>query len=509
MTVEVILETPLAQALNTAIQPKLIEVGWSAGDDATALSEYIILMLVNGKNQQQIASELAGDLLQLGPDDPGAREFSQWLFQQIELLDSQINGGGEGNQAQEKIKSQADQTTYAQTRDSNMGDYHDNSSHVPTGPKSMRNGTVRGSGRDKRIMNHISKAMDRSHDSVLHRVRTQAGTERIGRVTPTGPRQQAGVSNRGGLRIQNSRINSAAGSKGTFQAPQNGPALNLMKMGPEQQLELYAMLENQSRMMAQLIEAQGHLAGVNSLHSLNGGLFPHQPQNGRSLFERAQPKPRGGLNEIQRGLENSYQYNNINHESTSAMDVDIKEKRIIDPDITTCKYNLNCTNKDCKFAHQSPAAPAGTNIDYKDTCTFGAACKNRKCTGKHPSPAQKIAHQTELDCKYFPNCTNLRCPFKHPTMPLCRNGAECITSDCMFTHLKTMCKFNPCLNPSCTFKHIEGQKRGKFEDKVWTSNSKEHVSERKFVQDTGPEELIVSGTSGRRGINQMKTELAT
>jgi len=50
------------------------------------------------------------------------------------------------------------------------------------------------------------------------------------------------------------------------------------------------------------------------------------------------------------------------------------------------------------------------------------------------------------------------------------------------------------MNPGCTFKHEEGQKRGKFEDKVWVA--KEHVSERKFVDDEGkPEELIIPGSS--------------
>lgn len=130
MTVEVILETPLAQALNAEIQPKLIEVGWSAGDDATALSEYIILMLVNGKNQQQIASELAGDLLQLGPDDPGAREFSEWLFQKIEVLDAQLNGTNQGPQAQNDSNNQPDRKKFIQTQDSDVGDLHDNASYV-------------------------------------------------------------------------------------------------------------------------------------------------------------------------------------------------------------------------------------------------------------------------------------------------------------------------------------------------------------------------------------------
>lgn len=95
MPVEVSLNTPLAEALNAAIQPKLVEVGWGTGGaDDSALAEYIILMLVNGKTQDQIAAELSGDLLNLGPDDPSTRDFSQWLFEQIETLNAQLNGGG-------------------------------------------------------------------------------------------------------------------------------------------------------------------------------------------------------------------------------------------------------------------------------------------------------------------------------------------------------------------------------------------------------------------------------
>ena len=94
MTVEVALNTPLAKALGSVIQPKLVEVGWSSGGvDDSALSEYIILMLVNGKTQDQIAAELSGDLLNLGPDDPGAVDFSRWLFEQVDMLHNQINGG--------------------------------------------------------------------------------------------------------------------------------------------------------------------------------------------------------------------------------------------------------------------------------------------------------------------------------------------------------------------------------------------------------------------------------
>ena len=94
MVSEISLNTPLAEALNAVIQPKLVEVGWSTGGvDDSALSEYIILMLVNGKTQDQIAAELSGDLLNLGPDDPGAIDFSRWLFERVDSLDQQLNGG--------------------------------------------------------------------------------------------------------------------------------------------------------------------------------------------------------------------------------------------------------------------------------------------------------------------------------------------------------------------------------------------------------------------------------
>lgn len=99
MSVEIALNTPLADALNAAIQPKLLEVGWGTGgaDDA-ALAEYIILMLVNGKTQEQIATELSSDLLNLSPDDPGVLDFSKWLFEQIDAFGGQ-NGQEQGGNA--------------------------------------------------------------------------------------------------------------------------------------------------------------------------------------------------------------------------------------------------------------------------------------------------------------------------------------------------------------------------------------------------------------------------
>lgn len=87
MTTAVAVGTPLAEALGNVIQPKLVEMGWSSdGGDDSALTEYVILMLVNGKTQEQIAGELSNDLLGLGEGDTQALDFSRWLFEQVEVL---------------------------------------------------------------------------------------------------------------------------------------------------------------------------------------------------------------------------------------------------------------------------------------------------------------------------------------------------------------------------------------------------------------------------------------
>ncbi|KAI9730602.1 MAG: hypothetical protein M1818_008083 [Claussenomyces sp. TS43310] len=495
MSAQVTLDTPLAQRLNDSIQPKLVEIGWSSGGvDDSALSEYIILMLVNGKTQDQIAAELAGDLLNLGPDDPGARDFSQWLFQQVELLNQEENGVTA--QAQETVGFGQSEPAIG-SQDAEMGEGPDSGEvNVPTGPKSMRGGPDRT--RDKRMLGHLGKAMDRSNESVLHRVRPHGGNERINthaRAPPTGPRSNAARGGRAGT----GRPNMVPGMPGPATA-----------MSPQQQMELFSMFEQQSRLMAsmftpqqqQMMMGNGGVPGMNGM----GGGFPAQQPSGRSLFERVRPnKARGGPH-ANAGKANGH---HAAATPTSPMDMELTPAHEPPSADTTCKFNLSCTNKDCKFAHQSPAAPPGTAIDVTDTCSFGAACKNRKCTARHPSPAQKTAHQVEQDCKFFPNCTNPRCPFRHPTMPLCRNGADCTTPDCKFTHVQTKCKFNPCLNPSCAFKHEEGQKRGKFDDKVWVAGDRGHVSERKFIdEDDAVEELLVPGQSEAE-VPQAQTELVT
>ncbi|KAK4147700.1 uncharacterized protein C8A04DRAFT_24247 [Dichotomopilus funicola] len=518
MSVEVALHTPLADALNEAIQGKIAELGWAGPGEGSAMSEYFVLMLANGKTEAEIAAEIAGDLLGLGSEDQTAPAFANWLFQQIGSISAQLgNHTSQPADAMDGVKEES----VDGSGDANMdtSDALASGFIAPTGPKAMRNGGgggMRGGAREKRMMGQINRALDRTPDSVLHRVRSQSGNERIGRGPPAGPRMGVGRQPRN-PNARASNIANGLANMGNMPPNavmgMNGIPGGIGPMGAPGygQPDLYAIMEQQNHMLQQM-QQQLMMQQANGAGGRGG--------RGKNQFDRG---GRGG--QFRRGGHHQQQHNgHADHhnqqqqqqgseagqpDAASQGDVDMTgaKREAPNPDDTVCRFNLRCQNKDCKFAHQSPAAPPGTAIDLKDICTFGAACKNRKCVGRHPSPATKMAHQSEQDCKFFPNCTNPHCPFRHPTMPACRNGGECKVPNCKFTHVKTACKYHPCTNRSCPFMHEEGQ-RGTFQDKVWTSEegSKEHVSERKFAAD-GPEDIVLPGSSEQMEAEAEDTEV--
>lgn len=509
MPIEIALNTPLADALASAIQPKLVEIGWTT-DGADELAEYVILMLVNGKTQDEIAAELSGDVLNLGPDDPDAPAFSKWLFEQVEILSGQGAHGGDANPM--ASTSQGDD----QDADMGMGPEEAAQVSAPTGPKAMRNGNmnIRGNAtRDRRMMGHINRAMDRTtQDSVLHRTR---GNDRInshGRGPPTGPRGgMAGGMQRGQRGGMNPRAASIAHGMATAMGggmPPGGPGMNggmpgmnngwMPPQGQDLQMGLFQMLEQQNQMMAHL---QQQLNQQNMMQQRGGFNQRGGGRGGKPLSERVQHQNRHSNNnnnqnnfrQDQNDQNGTEQNPSENPQNGNGEDTDMSQAKR-DPKEMVCKFNRNCSNKDCKFAHQSPAAAPGVTVDVSDVCTYGAACKNHKCVGSHPSPATRAAHNQQQDCKFYPNCTNPHCTFKHPSMPPCRNGGDCSVEGCKFTHVQTMCKFRPCTNRFCAFKHEEGQ-RGTFQDKVWVAEGGNHVSERRFADETAPVEDILGESS--------------
>lgn len=381
----------------------------------------------------------------------------------------------------------------------------------------MRNGSgaqvarpARGSGR---MLNQMNKSMGRPDDSALHRVRGGGG---VGRANshggpPKGPRGQnigrgmeAMANGRG---MGNATMNMGAGAMNGMPAmPMAMPGMPMAPMGgqngmfnPQQQMALMQMYEQQAQIMQTLFAGAGAAPG-------GGFVNPNFNQNNRggprkSLAQRIDRPQRGGMTPSTKFTKKEGQDEAMadgQAENGDGMEVETSRP---DPSSTMCKFNLRCTNPDCHFVHQSPAAPPGTPVDMNDKCEFGAACKNIKCVGKHPSPAQRQKFQSEQECAFWPNCRDPdNCPYKHPTERPCRNGGDCTAPNCPYYHTTIKCKFAPCLNPRCTFKHEPGQKKN--QTNKWVAPKEgEHVSDRKFVNDELPEEAIIPGQQ-----NQVKEE---
>lgn len=595
MSVDFTIGSPFATMLQGIVQPKLAEFGWTAGGaDDVGVFEYLLALLSNNKNETEIASELATDLLDLPPDNSDTAQFAHWLFERIHELtsggdaapaqDAQMEGAPSDNQNAPQQDTDMDgaldaaqgsmydppfshpnnsqseaalcsiptrlptvpvmeitaQDPYTITAPSfKKTDSFDQNHHKvlttsrrPTGPKAMRNGPGSNTkpARGGRMLNQLNRQMGRNNDDPLHRVRgSQGAGGRInshGRDPPKGPRSDN--LGRGIAAMANGR---GAGNVNMGMPPNAMPGMNGINMGmppmpmppmgqggmpgmlnPQQQMALMQMYEQQAQMMQQIFSGQTPAPFVNPS-------FQHR-KNNRPLNDRVS-RPNHGGNKS--SLPPSSKFTKKEGQDETMTDgpageagegMDVEGGRT-DPFQTLCKFNLRCSRPDCIYAHQSPAAPEGTPVDMKDKCTFGAKCTNKKCVGRHPSPAQRLEFQKDQDCAFWPNCRDpAHCPYRHPTAPACRNGPDCTVPNCKFWHSTVMCKFNPCTNRNCTYKHVEGQKK-LFQDRVWIANKdgngsgekKEHVSERKFVDEDAAEELIIPGQTQETG--QEETQVMT
>lgn len=534
----------LQTAIQAAVQPKLMENGWVVEENDTTLSEYVTMMIVNGKDVAGVKSELGGDLLGVGENDPGVGQFAEWLFNTVQQLSApqQQEQMAEAPQQDQQLQ-QIPSTQDAQMEDSTAsadapyvntfsysGSEDDfgydaravnpahpynfysncrrqsqpcfnhyqqmqlqqqltNNCNSPTGPRSMRNGNERGRG--PRMMRQLNNSMGRPSDlpDKLSRIKGAAGVG-AGRIdshrgrdsAPRGPRNNS---------ITHGLQRVMGTGRGGHQNGANGNFMNGGQIRADQQMQFMQMMEVQASMVAQLLQQQ------------NGGL----PQTGRG----GHPQRGAGRGRGRGGARGGGNQNPALHAvdgklpdgplpsgpNGSGMDIDGNNGHSTDAFSTACKYNTTCNVPTCPFAHQSPAVTSNIQVDLTDTCTHRVACTNTKCTARHPSPALRNGHHaggglSSIDCKFYPNCANPRCPYRHPTAMPCRNGPDCTTPGCTFAHAKIMCRYNPCTNALCAFKHAEGQKRGKFTDKVWTPEGGEKTD--RFADlskhNEGDEELI-------------------
>ena len=78
-------DTPAATRLRTSVHERLVAEGWTQDDDSS-FAEYVVLMLLNGKKEEEVIAELQGELLE---NAPGIPAFVQWLFQQYNQINQE------------------------------------------------------------------------------------------------------------------------------------------------------------------------------------------------------------------------------------------------------------------------------------------------------------------------------------------------------------------------------------------------------------------------------------
>lgn len=449
--------TPLAAQLQDDVQRNLVEMGWSTGSaDDTSLAEYIVINILSDKQADELTTELANDFLQISADEPKLVEFVKGVYVRAENLSS----GGDAPMEQDVNQA----TENPSVQDTDMGDSGDatgdSSMYVkslgwrlahpltdfrrPTGPKSMRNGgKTRG---DKRMIGQMNRAMDRSGDAGLHKIRGSAGTGRIDSHAPRGPRGGLPKGPRG-----------AMNNRGSFQ--QRG------QRGAHEANKAYSVIANlpldQQNVLVGYLQEQENAKFAASQHGRSNSLF-HRIGNGHNAHSDAMEL------------------------TSNASEAPVNRRPA--PGNTLCSFNTTCTRAECHFAHQTPANPKPISVDLSLDCSSGESCSNFKCAAKHPSPAKAA----QRECTFGAMCTKANCRFTHPTASACRNGADCKVEGCTFWHSKVECIHNPCTRASCPYKHKEGQKDlGRYQ---WVNpelKKEEHVSERKFDAADGQEELIL------------------
>ncbi|CAH1790723.1 unnamed protein product [Owenia fusiformis] len=129
----------------------------------------------------------------------------------------------------------------------------------------------------------------------------------------------------------------------------------------------------------------------------------------------------------------------------------------------SCKFDAKCTRADCPFTHSTKHLAQPQR---------GPVAKFAPIQTAHPVlplPPSNSQNSRQTNCKFYPECTNMNCPFNHPKM--CRYGVGCGRKDtCSFTH--------PKVPTGSKLKWKAGQSNP-------TTSQSHHISERKFVISTG------------------------
>ncbi|CAI5757648.1 unnamed protein product [Candida verbasci] len=378
-------------------------------DDASDISDYLIYLIANQKNHDEIVNEVK-DIA----DIPIDTLFVQEVFVEIQKLENKQNQTGVIIQDSEepKVSASSNENPWLQPNQQ----HHAVSVTLPSGPKRELTDEERRALREKRF------------GTVNNSTRSHNGISKTSRHDRNGH----GHDNR------HSRNND----------------------------------RHTQRLTKALESQQGNINFTNKLQ-IPKGRCPNFPKCDNKQCELAHPtktcfswpncpNPSGTCNFLHPDQDQELM------EKLEQSQKQFEEKKLNKLLVSqgSCKFGLKCAKESCPFAHPSPVNE-NAKIETLEWCSQGKNCQDPNCTKSHPPPPtatkEPLQSATEIaleQCKFGSQCTNYKCPRRHAlsTVP-CRAGAECRRIDCTFAHpILEQCRFGiNCKNKNCLYQHPEGR----------------------------------------------------
>ncbi|KAG8705403.1 hypothetical protein FRC09_002976 [Ceratobasidium sp. 395] len=454
---DLVMGTPEAGALQSAIQKELVAKGYSDESDLV-MAEYITIMLINSKTAEQITAELI-DLV--GPEYDTS--FTSWLFDEVTKIsgpsgtssetkpvtqpDTQPRGGNPRilNQALSEATAAPSppQKRRADGRSPSPASKSRRTTDLPDRPRAMRDGPSNNEPQPVRSL--LDRVEPRRHGGFDH---VQAQIDAVAR----GPQGGRGMG-RGGMGMNGPHHHQQ-------QQQQQQMMMNQM-IGGVNPMMFQEMMANQMAIMSQMAANMGMMQGGPQMMGPGGpGFgFPNGHGQGPNTNGRGRGGNRGG-----RGgnMGDRPPVGPPSQQSPQQQPPQLAAPQPRPPpppaapsnvparpqSPTLCKFGIKCTNAGCRYSH--PSAEGGLVLS-SEYCEKGLGCKDADCTKGHPSPAavNGIPAATQappasrpapptggVPCKFGLACTRPGCTFVHPQRSgkPCRFGINCTRADCSFDH---------------------------------------------------------------------------
>ncbi|ANB14071.1 mRNA-binding protein NAB2 [Sugiyamaella lignohabitans] len=474
MSVVLQADSPQAKQLEQLVLENIGTFGIE--DDPDFIAQYIVLMITNGKTENEISEELGGLLGDKFRDG----EFSRWLFQNAQSI---VSGATDSNMTEQEQQPNSEPV---------YGEYDNNSTNQGSGLRSNANLANSGNFNPRSFKggfkNNINGGISKNSNGGM-KIRGGAGFKRNGGFNSQNVAlaASAGNFNIGGM----GSGFIAPGENGAYQAD------NAMELGnafrPRLIMERCENWPNCPNYPCEYVHPSRPCKMYPNCQKQPGKCnFVHIGEDEGPSTGFKFPLPPPDVLETLREQHASFleQQKNLASQGYSYLNNQQKHQYVPKaPPIVLCKYADRCINKACPCGHPTPAND-NAKVTQLEWCADSKNCQNVECDKAHPSgslvrvPAPLPTERSLETCKFGARCTNTNCRYRHPTSPvLCRDGAECTRIDCMFTHpTQEMCRFGVnCRKYNCRFQHPEGHGTTSA---VWVKDQKNtgSTSERQFAE---------------------------